>query len=195
MAADIENQFQDCLEGQFLIAMPGMADTRFERSVVYLCAHTAQGGAMGLVVNKSADNITFDELLDQLDIDGNFVVPSIDIHFGGPVDTGRGFVLHSNDYQKEDSTIQIGDHVGLTGTTDILKAIVGGDGPKRSLVALGYAGWAPGQLESEIRANGWLHCTADNNLLFDAAIEDRWESAMAKLGIDLSLLSGTAGNA
>ncbi len=195
MSAESENKKQDCLEGQFLIAMPGMADTRFERSVVYLCAHTAQGGAMGLVVNKSADNITFDELLDQLDIDGNFASQSVNVHFGGPVDTGRGFVLHSTDYSKEDSTIYIGDKVGLTATTDILKAIVGGDGPQRSLVALGYAGWAPGQLESEIRANGWLHCPADDALLFDTALENRWEYAMAKLGIDLSLLSGTAGNA
>ncbi len=150
---------------------------------------------MGLVVNKTAENITFGELLEQLDIATSNPAQSIDVHFGGPVDTGRGFVLHSTDYSKEDSTIQIGDGVGLTATTDILKAIVGGDGPKQSLVALGYAGWAPGQLESEIRANGWLHCPADTNLLFDAAIENRWESAMAKLGIDLSLLSGTAGNA
>ncbi len=195
MSAERKDQKQDCLEGQFLIAMPGMADTRFERSVVYLCAHTAQGGAMGLVVNKTADNITFEELLEQLEIAPPRSGQPIDVHFGGPVDTGRGFVLHSTDYSKEDSTIFVGNSVGLTATTDILKAIVGGDGPERSLVALGYAGWAPGQLESEIRANGWLHCPADDDLLFEAALENRWENAMAKLGIDLSLLSGVAGNA
>ncbi len=195
MSENTKNQDQDSLEGQLLIAMPDMADTRFERSVIYMCAHTAEGGAMGLVVNKSAENITFPELLEQLEIDGTQSSPVIDVHFGGPVDTGRGFVLHSTDYSKKDSTIHIGNSVGLTATTDILKAIVSGDGPKSSLVALGYAGWAPGQLESEIRANGWLHCPADNKLLFEAALEDRWESALAKLGIDLSLLSGTAGNA
>jgi putative transcriptional regulator len=190
-----EESGPDSLEGQMLIAMPGMADPRFEKSVVYICAHTSDGGAMGIIVNKTVEHISFPELLSQLNIDKAGHSETISIQFGGPVDTGRGFVLHSSDYCVDDSTINIDQSVGLTATIDILRAIARGDGPRQSMLALGYAGWAPGQLESEILENGWLHCAADSDLLFGEELGDKWTSAISKLGIDLTLLSGAAGNA
>lgn len=181
------------LTGQLLVAMPQMQDPRFARTVVYMCAHTANG-AMGLVLNRLVDNVTFPDLLEQLNITGRQVEREIHVHFGGPVETGRGFVLHSADYV-QDATLVIDENVGLTATVDILKAIAQGDGPKSSLLALGYAGWGPGQLDSEIQANGWLSVGADDGLLFDAEIANKWERAMAKIGIDFSKLSGDAGHA
>ncbi len=181
------------LTGHLLIAMPRMEDPRFTRSVIYLCAHTSEG-AMGLVLNKLMDSVTFPDLLDQLSIDTGGADQEILVHFGGPVETGRGFVLHSADYV-HDSTLVINDTVALTATIDILKAIAEGDGPKRSLLALGYAGWGPGQLDEEIQRNGWLCVNADDALIFGPDLDGRWESAMAKLGIDLNMLSGEAGRA
>jgi len=181
------------LTGQLLVAMPQMQDPRFARTVVYMCAHTANG-AMGLVLNRLVDNVTFPDLLEQLNITGGEVEHEIHVHFGGPVETGRGFVLHSADYV-QDATLVIDQQVALTATVDILKAIARGRGPKSSLLALGYAGWGPGQLDGEIQANGWLSVGADDALLFDPEIESKWERAMAKLGIDFSQLSGDAGHA
>jgi putative transcriptional regulator len=181
------------LTGQLLVAMPQMQDPRFARTVVYMCAHTANG-AMGLVLNKLVDNVTFPDLLEQLNITGGPVEREIHVHFGGPVETGRGFVLHSADYV-QDATLVIDEHVGLTATVDILQAIAQGDGPRSSLLALGYAGWGPGQLDSEIQANGWLSVQADDALLFDTEIASKWERAMGKIGIDFSKLSGDAGHA
>lgn len=189
-----DHEQHDLLEGQILIAMPGMNDKQFERSVVLICTHSAENGAIGLVINKTADNITFSELLDQIGIEKDDPKDEIRIHFGGPVDRERGFVLHSTDYLVE-NTIEIEGLAGLTGTVDILKAIADGNGPKRCLLALGYAGWAPGQLEAELRANGWLHCPPDEDLLFGEDLKSKWTSALSKLGIDLSRFSGTAGNA
>ncbi len=182
--------------------MPAMADRRFARSVIYMCAHSVQG-AMGLIVNQRASHITFAELLGQLSIPGREngaegCEPdpvNMDVHVGGPVETGRGFVLHSSDYFAADSTLPIDDSVSLTATVDILKAIASGTGPNRAILALGYAGWRPGQLESEIQANGWLHCAADLDLLFDRDLDQKYDRAMSKIGIDLSHLVSQAGHA
>lgn len=181
------------LEDQFLLAMPSMGDSRFERTVIYMCSHS-EDGAMGLVVNKSMDWITFSELLDQLNIEVEGHVPDLAIHAGGPVETGRGFVLHTNDF-KQDSTLEIGKTRALTATVDILKAIAKGTGPHHSLLALGYASWAPGQLENEIQHNSWLTLPADDYLLFEAEMETKYTGALGKLGIDLSMLSAEAGHA
>jgi putative transcriptional regulator len=180
-------------EGQILVAMPQMSDQRFAKSVIYLCAHSADG-AMGLVVNKLIDTITFPDLLQQLNIETTSLNDAIRVHFGGPVESGRGFVLHSDDYVQE-TTLMIRDGVALTATIDVLRAISEGKGPNRSLLALGYAGWAPGQLDYEIRANGWLNVSADESLIFGRRLDKKWSSAIAKLGIDLTSLSSTAGHA
>jgi putative transcriptional regulator len=181
------------LTGQFLIAMPQMADPRFARAVIYLCAHTADG-AMGLVINRKIDGITFPGLLKQLEIEVPDADDQIRVMFGGPVEMGRGFVLHSQDYLK-DSTLLIGERVGLTATMDILKDMAKGEGPKRCLLALGYSGWAPGQLDHEIQANGWLHAPADENLIFGDDAGSKWDRALGILGISAALLSGDAGHA
>ena len=173
--------------------MPQMADKRFAKSVIYLCAHSADG-AMGLVVNKLIDTITFPDLLQQLNIETSSTNDQIQVHFGGPVESGRGFVLHSDDYIKE-TTLVVRDGVALTATIDVLRAIAEGKGPQRSMLALGYAGWAPGQLDSEIRANGWLNVAADENLIFGGKLDNKWTKAIGKLGIDLLSLSPTAGHA
>jgi putative transcriptional regulator len=181
------------LTGQLLVAMPQMRDPRFARSVIYMCAHNADG-AMGLVLNRRVGSITFDDLLQQLGIGPNRRNDDIRIHFGGPVEQGRGFVLHSADYQQS-GTMRVDDGVALTATLDILKEMAAGGGPRRSLLALGYAGWGPGQLDAEIQANGWLQVPADEALVFDEDIDNKWERAIGKIGIDFSMLSGDAGHA
>ena len=181
------------IEGQLLIAMPTMSDPRFERTVIYLCAHSS-AGAMGLVINKPLKNITFSELIEQLGIEDVPPRDDIQLHFGGPVETGRGFVLHSTDYVRE-ATVKVGEEVAMTATVDVLKAIAGGEGPDKTILALGYAGWRPGQLEGEIQANGWLHCDADPELIFASELDRKWPGAVGKLGIDPSLLSMDAGHA
>jgi putative transcriptional regulator len=191
MAASSSNS--GYLTGHVLVAMPQMEDPRFARSVVYICAHTPDG-AMGLVVNKLVESVTFPDLLEQLNLPGSPANEQIHVHFGGPVETGRGFVLHSADYV-QDATLVIDENVALTATVDILKAIADGTGPQHSLLALGYAGWAPGQLDTEIQANGWLSVQADDELIFSRQLDSKWERAMAKMGIDFSKLSGAAGHA
>lgn len=181
------------LAGQLLVAMPQMQDHRFTRSVIYLCAHGNEG-AMGLVVNKLVDALTLSKLMDQLGIPADGLKVDTTVHFGGPVESGRGFVLHSGDYSEE-GTLVIGNNVALTATLDILRAIGRGEGPRRSLLALGYAGWGPGQLDQEIQANGWLHVPADDELVFDPNPKGKWRRALAKLGVDLSALSADAGHA
>jgi len=189
------------LDGQLLIAMPVMDDERFARSVIYLCAHSSEG-AMGIIVNRPAGSIDFPELLVQLDIINEadqIELPGgaedMKVMKGGPVDTGRGFVLHSSDFFIEDATLPIDDGICLTATLDILKAIAAGSGPKHAILALGYAGWAPGQLENEIQHNGWLHCPADADLVFGRDAEDKYQRALNKIGIDLAMLSNEAGHA
>ena len=181
------------LTGQLLIAMPTMGDPRFERTVIYLSAHSADG-AMGLVVNKQAEEIDFPELLSQLEIETEGVQNPIPVLVGGPVESGRGFVLHSLDY-RQDSTLEVTEDVGLTATVDILRSIAEGEGPARSLLTLGYAGWSAGQLDSEIQANGWLNVSADASLLFDDDLGEKWDRAVRKVGIDPSFLSAEAGHA
>jgi len=183
----------DYLTGQLLIAMPNMRDPRFTRTVIYVCAHNADG-AMGLVVNRLVGSVTFPDLLSQLGIDTDTVTDEIRVHFGGPVESGRGFVLHSGEYN-HDSTLQVAEQMALTATVDILQDIAKGAGPRRSLLALGYAGWGPGQLDAEIQSNGWLNVAADDQLVFDENLDDKWERAIGKLGVDPSLLSGDAGHA
>ena len=181
------------LSGQLLIAMPSMPDPRFSKSVIYMCAHNAEG-AMGLVINRSIDSLSFPDLLEQLGIDAINADQQIRVLFGGPVESGRGFVLHSPDYQ-QDATLVVDETVALTATVDILKAIAGGIGPDQSLLALGYAGWGPGQLDGELKANGWLHVDADKDLIFGSGLETKWERALEKIGIDPSMLSNVVGNA
>ena len=176
------------LVGKVLIAMPGMQDPRFARSVVYLCAHSSDG-AMGLIVNKRADDLVWSDLFEKLDIPIGKVNAPRPVHYGGPVETARGFVLHSSDYHAEDATMTVDGSVSMTATLDILHAIAMGVGPDRAIVALGYAGWAPGQLESELQVNGWLACEADGDILFGEQNDEKWDRAMAKLGIDPAMLS------
>jgi putative transcriptional regulator len=173
---------QTTLTGQLLIAMPQMQDPRFARTVIYLCAHGSEG-AMGLVVNKFLDNppVTLSKLMSQLGIAAEGLKADPRVHRGGPVEEGRGFVLHSADYTEE-ATLVVGNNVALTATLDIL-------------LALGYAGWGPGQLDAEMQANGWLHVGADDTLVFDPNAKDKWQQALAKIGVDLTALSGDAGHA
>ena len=179
--------------GQLLVAMPQMEDQRFARSVVYICAHT-KDGAMGLILNKLAEAIKFSDLLEQLNLPVATVSDKTRVHFGGPVETGRGFVLHSNDFI-QDASLLIENGVALTATVDILSAISEGNGPRNYLLALGYAGWAPGQLDAEIQANGWLIAPADADILFGSKIDNKWNTALSTLGIDITMLSSHAGHA
>lgn len=189
------------LDGQILVAMPTIRDERFNRSVIYLCAHSPEG-AMGIVINQPAPHIRFSDLLVQLDVvpgEGRIELPVhgevVCVLKGGPVETQRGFVLHSADYFIENSTLPIDDGICLTATLDILKAIANGSGPASAVLALGYAGWAPGQLESEIQANGWLNCEADPDLVFGKNAGAKYDAAMRKIGIDPAKLSSDAGHA
>jgi putative transcriptional regulator len=187
------------LDGQFVIAMPGRQDGNFSRSVVYICAHSP-AGAMGFIINR-AQSISFPEILlhlkmvDQTDA---IMLPSAARDFpilnGGPVETGRGFVLHSDDYLS-DSSIPVSDDISLTATLDIVRAISEGRGPVRATMLLGYAGWGPGQLEAEIGANGWLNCPADEELIFDRTLDDKYERALGLMGVRPEMLSSEAGHA
>ncbi len=181
------------LAGQLIIAMPGMRDPRFEKSVIYMCAHN-EDGAMGLVINRALESLTFPDMLEQLGIDPVGAGDKINVHFGGPVESGRGFVLHSRDYLQE-ATMVVDHDVALTATIEILKAIADGQGPRQSLLALGYAGWGPGQLDTEIKGNGWLHVAADSDLVFGPDLNSKWQRAMDKIGIDPRMLSAAAGHA
>ena len=189
------------LGGQMLIAMPSMRDERFARTLIYMCAHSSEG-AMGIVVNQPAADISFPDLLVKLDVipaNERIQLPrragTIKVLKGGPVETQRGFVLHTADFFIENSTLPIDEGICLTATLDILKAIARDEGPANAVLALGYAGWAPGQLEKEIQHNGWLHCTADSDLVFGTDTGGKYEKAMGKLGIDLGMLSSEAGHA
>jgi putative transcriptional regulator len=189
------------LDGQLLVAMPVMEDERFARSVIYVCAHSSEG-AMGIIVNRPAGSINFPELLVQLEIidkADQIKLPenaeSMRVLKGGPVETGRGFVLHSSDFFIKDATLPIDEGICLTATVDILKAIAKGAGPKHAILALGYAGWAPGQLENEIQENGWLHCAADPDLIFGGDVEEKYDRALHKIGIEPGMLSNEAGHA
>ncbi len=185
---------EDTLAGKLLVAMPGMGDPRFQKSVIYLCAHSPDG-AMGIIVNKPMPDLTLGQLLEQLDIPRPPVSEEIRVQMGGPVEPGRGFVLHTSEYTTQGGTMRIGADYALTATRDILVDIARGAGPRRSMFALGYAGWAPGQLEGELAANGWLLAEADDELLFGADHGAKWEKAIRSLGIDPRLLATEGGMA
>ena len=189
------------LDGQFLIAMPGMADERFARSVIYMCAHS-QDGAMGLIINQPAAEVRFADLLVQLKIvaaDHTIRLPrtadAVKVLKGGQVETERGFVLHSSDYFVGNATLPINSDICLTATIDILRAIAAGEGPGQAVLALGYAGWGPGQLEAEMQSNSWLTCPADGRLIFDTDLETKYTRALRAMGVDPAMLSPFAGHA
>jgi putative transcriptional regulator len=188
------NEGENFLEGKLLIAMPGMADERFAQTVIYMCAHSSKG-AMGIVINKPIPGLTFAELMKQLQIETGPKAGELPILYGGPVETGRGFVLHSGDYEASDSTLSVSEDISLTATLDILRAIADGRGPKRALFALGYAGWGAGQVENEFQVNGWIHCQADPTLVFGTDPQAKWSAALARLGIGPSGLVSDAGRA
>ncbi|TMV83449.1 YqgE/AlgH family protein, partial [Thioclava sp. BHET1] len=171
------------LTGKFLIAMPGMEDPRFDHSLIFLCAHS-EDGAMGLIVNKPLPEPGFATLLEQLEIVPAPGVAAVPVHFGGPVETARGFVLHSADYSAGGTTMQVDAHFAMTATVEILQDLAEGTGPRRALLALGYAGWGPGQLEGEILRNGWLTCDASEELVFSNESATLWERALKTLGVD-----------
>ena len=181
------------LDGQILIAMPGMQDPRFLRALVYLCAHSEEG-AMGLIVNKPSSDLVWEDVFRKLDIPLGVPNAPRPINFGGPVEAGRGFVLHSSDYHAEDATLRVDGGVSMTATLDVLQAIAAGEGPERAIVALGYSGWSPGQLEAELQMNGWLLCDPDDDLLFGSDDDGKWDRALAKIGVDPALL-GVGGHA
>ena len=196
-----DTRLASSLEGQMLIAMPNMDDGRFDHSVIYMCSHSEQG-AMGLVLNQVARHLSFEDLLLQLDIvndESSILLPKnirgMNVYKGGPVEVERGFVLHSDDYVIARSTLPIDNGICLTATLEILKAMADGRGPEHALLALGYAGWGPGQLETEIQANGWLTGPADPGLIFDPESDRKWQRAMESLGIDPAMLIGEAGHA
>jgi putative transcriptional regulator len=189
------------LTGMFLVAMPGMMDQRFDRAVIYLCAHS-DDGAMGIIVNKPAEDIVFPDLLQQLEIipeKPSISLPSqagnMKVLRGGPVETSRGFVLHSVPVEPIEGSVTAGDEIRLSATIDILKAIARGQGPDEAIFALGYAGWASGQLESEIQDNGWMICPLDRKVLFDQEFDTKYLRALGSLGIDPAMLSPLAGHA
>ena len=182
------------LSGRLLISMPGMGDPRFTQSVVLICAHSDEG-AMGLIVNRPAHEIDVNDLLKQLEIDVAPGAAPIRVHFGGPVECGRGFVLHSTDYDGTSSTLEIDARFGMTATLDILQDIAQGQGPGAAILALGYAGWGPGQLEHEIKENGWLICDASSEIVFGDADDGKWIAALKTLGVDALMLSSEGGRA
>ena len=193
MAMSSSNNTMD-LNGKLLIAMPGMGDPRFANSVIFMCAHS-DDGAMGLIVNKPTPDLQLGDLLEQLGISKKNGGRDIRVHFGGPVELGRGFVLHSSDYSVSDATLDVNDQFGMTATQDVLRALAEGGGPDSAMLMLGYAGWDSGQLENEIIANGWLIADASPDLVFGTDADAKWAAALKTLGVDPMTLSATAGRA
>lgn len=182
------------LRGRVLIAMPGLGDPRFERSVIFICAHSADG-AMGLVLNRILGDVRFADLIAQIGLEPDATPPDLPVHFGGPVEPGRGFVLHSADYASDTGTMAVTETIGMSATIDVLAAIAAGTGPRAALVALGYAGWGPGQLEAEVQDNGWLIGDCCDELVFGADHGLKWQTAIRSLGIDPVMLSASGGRA
>ncbi len=183
------------LEGKLLIALPGMPDPRFEKSVIFICAHSPENGSMGIIVNKPIEGLSFSDVVKSLDVDVTPKTPDAPVLYGGPVGTGRGFVLHSGEYGDRSATLPIVTGISLTTTVEILRAIAQGRGPQRAIFALGYSGWGPGQIEAEMRTNGWVHCDADPELVFGPDPDAKWAKALGRLGVDVSGLSSEAGRA
>lgn len=182
------------LTGKLLLAMPGMGDPRFSRAVIFVCSHDDQG-AMGLIVNFPLLNLSFGQLLEQLKITPDATAPiDIPVMSGGPVETARGFMLHTSEFAQPD-TIIVNDRFGVSGTLDALKAVASGIGPKEMIFMLGYAGWSAGQLDAELQENSWMIADADHELLFNTPYEDKWDSAMLRMGINPGMLSSVSGHA
>lgn len=182
------------LNGKLLIAMPDMGDPRFAYSVVFVCAYS-EDGSMGLIINKPTVDLRLNDMLEQLSINQGDDARDLPVHFGGPVEHGRGFVLHDQSYHSSISTLDVNADFSMTATLDILEDMAEGRGPQNVILALGYAGWGPGQLESEIAQNGWLTCEADHKLVFDTADAEKWEAALKRLGVSALTLSADAGHA
>lgn len=183
------------LTGKLLIAMPDMVDPRFHAAVVFLCAHSAEG-AMGLIVNKPMQEVRFSEMLEQLDIPRGAGMQDLPVCYGGPVEVRRGFVLHGAGYKgRQDDQLRVDDSFAMTATIDVLEDLAQGLGPARALMALGYSGWGPGQLEDEIAQNGWLTADATPEIVFGARMEAKWAAALATLGVSPLTLSSEAGRA
>ena len=183
------------LSGKLIAAMPAMSDPRFKRSVICICAHN-EDGAIGIIINKIIESLSFSKIIRQLKLKKNKVKKYYTerIYFGGPVETERGFILHSSDYSSENST-SINTEISMTASTEILQALIDGNGPNKSIVALGYAGWGPGQLDTEIRSNSWLSVQSDPELIFSDKTADKWDMALEKIGVNPALLSTEAGRA
>ena len=182
------------LDGKLLIAMPGMGDQNFDKSVIYMCSHS-EDGAMGLIINKPSTDLNLNDLLKQLLLTPKNPISLKNIHIGGPVEYGRGFVLHSRDYQAKDATLNVTESIGMTASLEILEDISQGEGPIKCLLALGYSGWGPGQLENEIQANGWLISDTPENFLFSMDDNQKWNAALNHIGVDPRMLSAEGGNA
>ena len=181
------------LTGKLIISMPSQQDERFYKTVIYMCAHSSEG-AMGIIINKKIDYDLYPDLLEQLGIDKPLGNKKLYIRYGGPVETGRGFVLHSDEViQKETLSIEKG--VALTSTSEFFEDLSKGKGPKNSILALGYAGWSPGQIEKEILANSWMTLSTDSNFIFDEEVNNKWSNAFNLLGVDPSKLSNHSGTA
>lgn len=187
------NNNSSFLSGYCLVATPSMEDTRFEHAVIFVCAHSKEG-AMGIIVNRKIEQVTFSDLLEQLELFPSNDILINDVLYGGPVETIRGFVIHSSDY-RQSGTLVVNDTIALTATVDILKELANGKGPKNALIALGYSGWAPEQLETELKQNAWLSLPADADLLFNTPLEKKWEAAYSKIGINPLMLSSSGGHA
>jgi putative transcriptional regulator len=194
MSDEEKKEDKSYLTGRLLLAMPAMGDPRFHKAVIYMCAHD-ENGAMGLVINHALPGIDLSQLIEQLNIEtGTSKTMDKPVMSGGPVETARGFVLHTTDFEQSD-TIRIDEKFSVTGTIDALKAIANGDGPKKMLFILGYAGWGAGQLDQEIAQNAWLVADPDPDLIFKASPDEKWTKAVQKLGVDPGMLSGEVGRA
>ncbi|WP_460275068.1 YqgE/AlgH family protein [Celeribacter sp. ULVN23_4] len=189
----MEAQSSD-LTGKLLIAMPGIGDPRFAGAVVFMCAHSDEG-AMGLMINKVSDEIGVSDVFDQLEIRATPDMRPLPVHFGGPVEMGRGFVLHSTDYEADHASMDVGSSYAMTASREILRDMARGEGPTERLLCLGYAGWGPGQLEGEIAENGWLSCDATPEIVFDTPDLEKWQAALLSMGVSPALLSADAGRA
>lgn len=189
----MELKYQDSLKGQFLIAMPGLADPNFSQTVTFICEHT-QAGAVGIIINRVQSSLTGKDIFDELKVESIPETQSIAVHFGGPVHVNEIFVLHGPPFSWK-GCLMVTPTLAMSNTIDILEAVAAGRKPHSFMISLGCAGWGPGQLESEIKQNAWLTCAASEEILFDLPIESRWQGAIKKVGIDPALLSDTAGHA
>ncbi|WP_417243882.1 YqgE/AlgH family protein [Celeribacter sp.] len=182
------------LTGKLLVAMPGIGDPRFENSVIFMCAHSDEG-SMGLIINQVSHDIQVRDVFEQLGINPTDMMAPLPVHFGGPVELGRGFVLHSVDYEADSASMAVSPTYSMTASRDILSDIALGGGPRERLLCLGYSGWGPGQLEREIVENGWLTVDPTPEIVFDVPNAQKWDASVRSIGVSPALLSGEAGRA